>query len=285
MTDDVHVEPVRRRDRADHRVRRRDPRRSSRTPRSRRCCRRSRTLTGDLSLLRDDLRPDPLLVGDAAGRADRRAAGRGARSSRSTRSIRFRDGGCQPAPPPVRRASCSQIMEYAVGGAEMARVPPAARGGARVPGRGPAGAGLAQGRHRARTSTSASSIIGAGHVGPARRAPAAAGRRAVRRSSRRTTTSAARGSRTRYPGCRVDNPNHNYSYSFAQRHDWPLHFSTQDVLLDYFRRCADAFGLREHIRFGTEVAVGRRGPTTTLRWTVRVRTADGARGDARRPTR
>ena len=30
-----------------------------------------------------------------------------------------------------------------------------------------------------------------------------------------------------YPGCRVDNPNHNYSYSFAQRHDWPFHFSTQ----------------------------------------------------------
>ena len=59
-----------------------------------------------------------------------------------------------------------------------------------------------------------------------------------------------------YPGCRVDNPNHNYSYSFAQRHDWPLHFSTQDVLLDYFRRCADAFGLRDHIRFGTEVRVG-----------------------------
>ena len=63
-----------------------------------------------------------------------------------------------------------------------------------------------------------------------------------------------------YPGCRVDNPNHNYSYSFAQRHDWPLHFSTQDVLLDYFRSCADVFGLREHIRFATEVvsAVVRR---------------------------
>ena len=60
-----------------------------------------------------------------------------------------------------------------------------------------------------------------------------------------------------YPGCRVDNPNHNYSYSFAQRHDWPLHFSTQDVLLDYFQRCADVFGLREHIRFATEVLVGR----------------------------
>ena len=45
-----------------------------------------------------------------------------------------------------------------------------------------------------------------------------------------------------YPGCRVDNPNHNYSYSFAQRHDWPFHFSTQDVLLDYLQR------LRRHVR-------------------------------------
>src|SRR3954454_9530625 len=52
-----------------------------------------------------------------------------------------------------------------------------------------------------------------------------------------------------YPGCRVDNPNHNYSYSFSQRHDWPLHFSTQDVLQDYLARCADTFGLRPHIRF------------------------------------
>src|SRR5690606_5331515 len=56
-----------------------------------------------------------------------------------------------------------------------------------------------------------------------------------------------------YPGCRVDNPNHNYSYSFAQRHDWPLHFSTHDVLHDYFRQCADVFGVRDHVRFGTEV--------------------------------
>jgi len=55
-----------------------------------------------------------------------------------------------------------------------------------------------------------------------------------------------------YPGCRVDVPNHFYSYSFAQKVDWPQLFSTQDVLLDYFRACADEFGLREHIRFGTE---------------------------------
>jgi 4-hydroxyacetophenone monooxygenase len=56
-----------------------------------------------------------------------------------------------------------------------------------------------------------------------------------------------------YPGCRVDSSNHVYSYSFAQRHDWPYHFSTQDVLLDYFRTCADTFGLRERTTFHTEV--------------------------------
>jgi 4-hydroxyacetophenone monooxygenase len=56
-----------------------------------------------------------------------------------------------------------------------------------------------------------------------------------------------------YPGCRVDVANHFFSYSFAQRHDWPQSFSTQDVLLDYFRRFADDHGLRGHIRFATEV--------------------------------
>ena len=39
-----------------------------------------------------------------------------------------------------------------------------------------------------------------------------------------------------YPGCRVDNPNHMYSYSFEPSHDFPYHFSSQPVLLDYFRR-------------------------------------------------
>ena len=60
-----------------------------------------------------------------------------------------------------------------------------------------------------------------------------------------------------YPGCRVDVPNHFYSYSFAQSADWPQFFSTQPVLLDYFRSCADDFELRHLIRFGTEVVEAR----------------------------
>jgi len=77
----------------------------------------------------------------------------------------------------------------------------------------------------------------------------------------------------RYPGCRVDVPNQLYSYSFAQQ-SWPQHFSTQGVLLDYFRRCADELGVRPHIRFGTEV---RRCTFDEERavWTLAVRRPDG----------
>jgi 4-hydroxyacetophenone monooxygenase len=78
-----------------------------------------------------------------------------------------------------------------------------------------------------------------------------------------------------YPGARVDNSNHMYSYSFAQKHDWPYHFSTQPVLLDYFRGCADRFGVRDGIRFRNEVTSlswnEERGA-----WTLCVRNPDGS---------
>jgi 4-hydroxyacetophenone monooxygenase len=77
-----------------------------------------------------------------------------------------------------------------------------------------------------------------------------------------------------YPGCRVDVPNHLYSYSFAQTADWPGFFSAQDVLLQYFRTCADELGLRGHIRFGTEV-LGATFDDERQTWTVRVRDRSG----------
>jgi 4-hydroxyacetophenone monooxygenase len=77
-----------------------------------------------------------------------------------------------------------------------------------------------------------------------------------------------------YPGCRVDNPNHLYSYSFEPNHDWPQHFSTQPILYGYFRRVADKYGLRSAIRFETEVveSIYDEGRGT---WKARVRTKDG----------
>ncbi|MEP7113723.1 MAG: NAD(P)/FAD-dependent oxidoreductase [Ilumatobacteraceae bacterium] len=56
-----------------------------------------------------------------------------------------------------------------------------------------------------------------------------------------------------YPGCRVDVASHLFCYSFAQRDDWPQHFSTQPELLDYFSGFADQFDLRRFIRFSTTV--------------------------------
>ncbi len=78
-----------------------------------------------------------------------------------------------------------------------------------------------------------------------------------------------------YPGCRVDNPNHMYSFSFEPNHDWPYHYSTQDVLLSYFQRTADKYDLRRNIRFETQVTEARFDEKTS-KWHVTVKDKNGA---------
>ena len=56
----------------------------------------------------------------------------------------------------------------------------------------------------------------------------------------------------RYPGCRVDSPNHVYSYSFAPK-DWPQHFSDRKTLLRYFVGIAEEYRVRDHVEFNTVV--------------------------------
>lgn len=77
-----------------------------------------------------------------------------------------------------------------------------------------------------------------------------------------------------YPGCRVDVSNHFYSYSFAQRVDWPDNFSPQGVLLDYFRKVADDNGLRDLIQFDTEVTAVEL-DEATMTWRLELLGADG----------
>ena len=224
--------------------------------------------TGDLSLLKDHLRPDPLLAAmEQGGLSDTQQAE--IRDLAFDALVRFRDTGCEPAAPPADDVLL-RIMEYAVGGVEMAPYLPlleeelAYRGeDRRAPGwRAPEGLDFRV------------VIIGAGMSGllAAHRLQQAGVEFVILEKNDDVGGTWLENS---YPGCRVDNPNHNYSYAFAQRHDWPLHFSTHDVLLDYFQRCADTFGLREHIRFGTEV-VSATWSEEDLRWTVLVRSADGA---------
>jgi 4-hydroxyacetophenone monooxygenase len=228
-------------------------------------------LTGDLTLLRENLRPDPILLATPQGGLDEAQVAE-ARALAFDVLVRFRDGELQPAPPPSE-ATLLQIMEFAVGGgADMASYLPlleeelAVRGEDR---RAPAW-------HKDEIAPNVDFevlIVGAGMSG------LLAAHRLVQAGVpfvivEKNDDVGGTWLENSYPGCRVDNPNHNYSYSFAQRHDWPLHFSTQDVLLDYFRRCADAFDLRRFIRFGTHVESAT-WSEAERRWAVQVRSADG----------
>jgi 4-hydroxyacetophenone monooxygenase len=77
-----------------------------------------------------------------------------------------------------------------------------------------------------------------------------------------------------YPGCRVDSPNHFYSFSFEPNHGWPEFFSRRDELFAYFNRCLDKFGIRPHVRFATEVIRARYAEDEDT-WHVVLRSKDG----------
>jgi 4-hydroxyacetophenone monooxygenase len=57
----------------------------------------------------------------------------------------------------------------------------------------------------------------------------------------------------RYPGCGVDTPNHSYSYSFGPRNAWTRYFCQREELLDYPKKVADAYGIRQHLRLNTRL--------------------------------
>ncbi len=80
----------------------------------------------------------------------------------------------------------------------------------------------------------------------------------------------------RYPDCGVDTPNHFYSYSFNRNPDWSGYFSKRDELWGYFEKCADDFGIREHIHFNTEVEQTVYN-TDSRQWTVSALDAAGDR--------
>lgn len=77
-----------------------------------------------------------------------------------------------------------------------------------------------------------------------------------------------------YPGCGVDTPNHFYSYSFNLNHEWSHFFAKRDELWAYFERATDKYGIRDHIRFDTEVVSATYDEVAAL-WHVFARCADG----------
>src|SRR5262245_54449727 len=228
---------------------------------------------GHLSLLRPALRPDPSpLVGDPSGLAGPEAAEEARKLAQGV-LIRFRDGGCRRAPAPDE-PTVRRILGWMTGAAEReldAYLPIVQEELA-----------IASTDLRAPSWKKADvapdmpflvAVIGAGMSGilaGVRLGQAGVPYVILEKNDEVGGT----WYENVYPGCRVDVANHFYSYSFAQKDDWPHHFSTQPALLDYFRDCAEEFGVREHVRFRTEV-LSAIWSDERRRWSLRLRGPDG----------
>jgi cation diffusion facilitator CzcD-associated flavoprotein CzcO len=60
-----------------------------------------------------------------------------------------------------------------------------------------------------------------------------------------------------YPGAACDVPSHLYQYSFELNPNWSRSFSPQPEILQYLHDTATKYGVREKIRFDTEVTLAR----------------------------
>src|SRR5919109_2339254 len=70
-----------------------------------------------------------------------------------------------------------------------------------------------------------------------------------------------------YPGCQCDVPSHLYSFSFALNPNWSRTYAPQAEIWDYLREVTDRFGVRDHIRFDTEVQ-GSHWDEDRRRWVI-----------------
>lgn len=72
-----------------------------------------------------------------------------------------------------------------------------------------------------------------------------------------------------YPGCACDVPSHLYSFSFEPNPRWSRTYAPQPEILAYLKRCADKYGVRPHIRFGSKVEGAELDEARAL-WRVRL---------------
>jgi cation diffusion facilitator CzcD-associated flavoprotein CzcO len=81
-----------------------------------------------------------------------------------------------------------------------------------------------------------------------------------------------------YPGAACDVPSHLYSFSFAPGHNWSRRYAPQPEILDYMEEITDRFGMRSHLRLGTEVTAADFDEATG-RWTVSLATGESREFD------
>ncbi|MCU1393907.1 MAG: hapE, partial [Ilumatobacteraceae bacterium] len=228
-------------------------------------------VTGDLSLLRAELRPEAMLLSlPQSGLTDEQQLAIRELALRTL--VDYRDSGSRPAPAPTPD-ELLQILEFTVGGTPMAAYLPLLEEELAYRGEDRRGPQWSKGELAPERDFEVV-VIGAGMSGilSAHRLDQAGVDYVV---LDKNDDVGGTWHESVYPGGRVDYPNHNYSFSFAQRHDWPFHYSTQDVLQEYFRECADAFDVRKNVRFGASVRSATWDEAESM-WTVVYNTADGA---------
>lgn len=227
-------------------------------------------LTGDTSLLDGPIRPGAAMMGDVDGglTEDDKAAIR-ARALDALRAWRDRGG---TLPPPPSRDTLRRMMSFMVGQEVPAAYVPMMLEELALDGvdqRDVAWDGVAP-EMRARFRVV---VIGAGMSGilTAIRLEQAGVPYVV---LEKNESVGGTWFENAYPGCRVDVANHFYCYSFAPNHGWTEFFSQRAEIRDYFERCTHDFGIRDRIRFRTEVVSASWDDARAL-WSVRVRGADG----------
>lgn len=225
--------------------------------------------TGDLSILREDVRPDPSdLLGAQGGLTEEQLDTARALALDALR--RFRDAGSKPAPAPTQE-QLERMITYTAGSVMGVEDVPFL-----TEQLGLLGDAASPGWHKDAVAPDLDftvAVIGAGISGLAaayRLQQAGVPYVILEKDSDVGGT----WHENVYPGCRVDVANHLFSYSFAQRLDWPQHFSTQEVIHQYLQTFARENGIYDHIRFKTEV-ISAEFQEADGRWRLRVQPAGG----------
>ncbi|EEU48334.1 uncharacterized protein NECHADRAFT_75799 [Fusarium vanettenii 77-13-4] len=77
----------------------------------------------------------------------------------------------------------------------------------------------------------------------------------------------------RYPGCACDIPSHAYQLSFESWMDWSHFYSGAPEILEYWKRVADKYGVREHTRLSHK-CIQATWNESRAKWTVRLQRLD-----------
>ena len=230
-------------------------------------------LTGDLGVLRPELRPDTSsMVGDPSGFVGGEAAAQATRELALSVLAKYRDDGC-PTPKAPSDEFLRAILRWISPDADVDPYLPIIKEELSVGADDPRAPQWKQAQ-LAPSRDFRVAIIGAGMSGllAAHRLQQAG---VACEIYEKNDEVGGTWYENTYPGCRVDVANSFFSYSFAQRSDWPNHYSTQPALLSYFQECAERFDLRKLVRFRTEVLEAAWQEDRSV-WRIRLRKPGGA---------